>query len=134
MIGVNRKELERELKRSVHSLRYEKGYVCAVDILIRLGYLSKKDYEDWRFGRVKYLEKVCNVNLGTLTFINKTIRKIAGELKLDRSWTGYNQHGKNKQQRLTFSKSGQKNIEETYATHYIDKKRLDEIKINKASV
>ena len=127
---MNRKELERELKKSVHSLRYEKGYVCAVDILIRLGYLSKKDYEDWRLGRVEYLEKVCKANLGTLTFINKTIRKIACELELERSWTGYNQHGKNKQQRLTFSKSGLNNIEESYATHYIDKERLNEIKIS----
>ena len=73
---MNRKELEREVKKLVHSLRYEKGYVCAVDILMRLGYLSKNDYEDWRFGRVEYLERVCNVNLGKLTFINKTIRKI----------------------------------------------------------
>ena len=127
---MKRIELERELKKSIHSLRYEKGYVCAVDILIRLGYLSKKGYEDWRFGRVKYLEKVCNANLGTLTFINKTIRKIANELQLESSWTGYNQHGKNKQQRLTFSKLGQKNIEEAYATHYIDKERLNEIKIS----
>jgi hypothetical protein len=131
---VNRKELEREVKKLVHSLRYEKGYICAVDILLRLGYLSKKSYEDWRFGRVEYLEKVCNANLGTLTFINKTIRTIAGELQLESSWTGYNQYGKNKQQRLIFSKSGRKNIEATYATHYIDKDRLHEIKMNKASV
>ncbi len=131
---MKRNELERELKKSVHSLRYEKGYVCSVDILIRLGYLSKKGYEDWRFGKVEYLEKVCIANLGTLTFINKTIRKIAGELQLESSWTGYNQHGKNKKQRLIFSKSEQKNIEEAYATHYVDKERLNEIKMNKASM
>ena len=57
----------------MHLNRYEKGYVCALDILLQLEYLTKKDYEDWRFGRVDYLEKVCNINLSKMTLINKLI-------------------------------------------------------------
>ncbi len=131
---MNRKELERDLKKSVHSLRFEKGYVCSVDVLIRLGYLSEKSYEDWRYGKVQYLEKACNVNLGTLSFINKAIRRFACELQLESSWTGYNQYGNKDKRRLIFSKSRQENIENTYATHYVDKQRLSEIKGKKASV
>lgn len=131
---MNSIELEKEVKNLVYTLRYEKGLVCAVDILIKLDYLSKKDYENWRFGKVDYLEKVCNVNLSKLTLINKTIRKIATDLKLDKSWTGYNQYGKGVKRRLKFSKSGKINIEEAYATHYIDKNRIKELKLEKASV
>ncbi len=131
---MNSIELEKEVKNLVHTLRYEKGLVCAVDILIKLDYLSKKDYENWRFGKVDYLEKVCNINLSKLTLINKTIRKIATDLKLDKSWTGYNQYGKGVKRRLKFSKSENINIEETYATHYIDKNRIKELKLEKASV
>ena len=125
---MNNIDLEKKVKNLVNSLRYEKGLVCAVDILQRLDYISKKDYEDWRFGRIDYLEKVCNVNLSKLTLINKTMRKTAIDLKLAESWTGYNQYGKGIKRRLRFSKSGNENIEKAYATHYVDKNRINELK------
>jgi len=82
---MNNIDLEKKAKKMVNSLQYEKGLVCAIDILQRLDYLSKKDYVDWRFGRIDYLEKVCNANLSKLTLIIKTIRKTAIDLKLDES-------------------------------------------------
>ena len=130
---MNNTDLDKEVKRLVHQNRYEKGFVCAVDILLQLDYLTKKDYEDWRFGRVDYLEKVCNVNLSKLTLINKLIRKYSTELDLKSSWTGYNQYGKGIKCQLRFSKSGDKTIEDRYATHYIDKNRMIELKDMKAS-
>ena len=63
---MNNAALEKEVKRLVHSNRDEKGYVCSIDVLIQLGYLSQGNYEDWRLGRVEYLEKVCKTNLGKL--------------------------------------------------------------------
>ncbi len=125
---MNNTDLDKEIKRLVHLNRDEKGFVCAVDILIQLGYLAKKDYDDWRFGRVNYLEKVCNINLSKLTLINKLIRKYATELGLKGSWTAYNKYGKGVKHRLRFSKSGDKTIEDRYATHYIDAKRINELK------
>ena len=82
---MNNVDLEKEVKRLVNSNRYGKGYVCAVDVLLQLGYHTKDDYEDWRFGRIDYLEKVCKVNLGKLTFINKLIGKYSSELDLKSS-------------------------------------------------
>jgi len=119
---LNNNDIDKEVKRLVHKNRHEKGFVCAVDVLMQLDYLTKKDYEDWRFGRVEYLEKVCNVNLSKLTLINKLIRKYFTELDLKSSWTAYNQFGKGEKRRLSFSKSRNKSIEDRYATHYIDKK------------
>ena len=60
---MNNIDLEKKVKSLVNSLRYEKGLVCTVDILLGLDYISKKDFEDWRFGRIDYLEKACNINL-----------------------------------------------------------------------
>jgi hypothetical protein len=131
---MNNVDLEKEVKRLVHSNRYEKGYVCAVDVLLQMGYLSKDGYENWRFGRIDYLEKVCKTNLGKLTLINKLIRKYSSELGLKSSWTAYNQFGKGIKRRLRFSKSGDKSIEDRYATHYIDTKRIDELKEQKAGI
>ena len=131
---MNTVELEKKVKQLVHSLAYEKGFVCSVDVLLRLDYLSLTDYESWRFGKVEYLEKVCKANLGKLSLINKAIRTNAHELKLERSWTGYHRFGKGENQKLIFSKSKDSKIEEAYATHYLDKKRIVELKGNKASV
>ena len=60
---MNNKDIDKEIKRLVHQNRYEKGFVCTVDVLMQLDYLTKKDYEYWRFGRVDYHEKVCKVIL-----------------------------------------------------------------------
>lgn len=130
---MNNKDLDKDVKQLVHQNRYEKGYVCTVDILMQLNYLSKKDYEDWQFGRIDYLEKVCQVNLSKLTLINKLIRKYSTELSLKSSWTGYNQYRKGVKRRLRFSKSGNRTIEERYATHFVDKNRMIELKEEKAS-
>ncbi|MGM0600168.1 MAG: hypothetical protein ACQETH_10180 [Candidatus Rifleibacteriota bacterium] len=125
---MNNADLEKKVKTLVNVNRYKKGYVCAVDILMQLGYLAKNDYKAWRSGRIPYLEKVCKVNLSKLTLINKFISKFSLELGLKSSWTGYNQFGKGVKRRLKFSKSGKKTIEERYATHFIDKKRMIELK------
>jgi len=131
---MNNADLDKEVKRLVHLNRYEKEYVCPVDILIQLNYLSKNDYENWRFGRIDYLEKVCKINLSKLTLINKLIRKHSTDLGLKESRSAYNKYGKGVKQRLRFSKSGKQAIEEAYSTHYIDKDRISGLKENKASM
>ena len=81
---------------------------------------------------IDYLEKVCKVSLGKLSFINQTIRKNSKELALESSWTGYHKFGKGVSKNLTFSKSRDSNIEDAYATHYVDKKRMLDLKKIKA--
>jgi hypothetical protein len=125
---MNNKELEKKTTAIINSLIYEKGYICSVDVLLRLEYLTQKDYEDWWFGQVPYLEKVCKVNLKKLSLTNKIIRKFAEQRQLKNSWTGYNQWGTKNKRILVFSKSGDPNIEKLYATHFIDNKRISELK------
>ena len=129
---MNNLELDKKVKQLVHSNRFEKGVVCSVDILLQMDFLSKKEYDDWRFGKIEYLEKACKINLSKLTLINKSIKKHSLDIGLESSWTGYNQFGKGIKRRLRFSKSGNKNIEDGYATHYLDKKRINELKTGKA--
>ena len=110
---MNTIALEKKVKQIVYALVYEKGYVCSIDILFKLEYLTRQDYESWRFGKVDYLEKVCKTNLNKLSFINQTIRKTSDELKLERSWIGYHKYGKGPSRKLIFSKSKDNKIEDT---------------------
>jgi hypothetical protein len=125
---MNTTELEKKIKQLVHSLAYEKGYVCPLDVLLRLQYLTPKDVDAWRFGRVPYLEKVCTTNLSKLTFINKTVYQHAVALQLTKSVTACQQYGKGPKRKLRFSKSGNPVIETAYASRNINRQRIAELK------
>ena len=45
-------------------LRKEDFVIKPVEVFQAMGLLSKKHLEDWRFGRIPYLEKVIQCNLG----------------------------------------------------------------------
>ena len=114
----------------------KRGYAAPVDVLMDIGVLPKQKYEDWRNGRVDYLERVCTVNLHKLSFIMSQIRAYAREQGLKPSFCYYKQWGVKKKNGkghkpvvpLRFSKSGNAEIEKNYATHYVDSRRIAEIK------
>ena len=74
-MAAKRQDLERALSPVTSELLREKGYICFVDVLMKLGYLSPSDYENWRFKRVPYLERVITLNLSTIHFLMKTVRR-----------------------------------------------------------
>lgn len=124
---MNNSELEKKINSIVHELVDKKGFISSTDVLIKLGYLSQADYENWRKGKIEYLEKTCKVNLGKLTTINRILRQVSRKMKLEPSWTAYNKFGKGPKIRLRFSKSGGINIEKAYSTHYINKYRINQL-------
>jgi len=128
---MNRNEIQNKVKQICNELIYKQGYISSIDVLNELFYLTDDNIKDWRFGKIPYLEKVCNANLASLSFVNKTIRQIANDLKLKNSLTVYMKHGKGEKTRLQFSKTGDDNIEKLYATHYLDTNRIDELKKDK---
>lgn len=130
---MNNADINIKVKELVKAHINAKGFVCMIDLLLGLDYLSKKDLEAWRFGKIEYLEKVCMVNLSKITRIYKMLKSSATELKLSPSFTGYSKFGKGIPQKLRFSKSGDKQIEDNYSTHYIDKEYFKE-KTNKVCV
>ena len=77
---------KQNIKGQIHNAMYQnirkKGYVAPVDVLTDIGVLSEKDYEDWCFGRVVFLEKVCKANLRALSEIMKEMRAYAAENNL----------------------------------------------------
>ncbi|MCK4258839.1 MAG: hypothetical protein KAX49_07665 [Halanaerobiales bacterium] len=132
---MNREQLKKKVRETAGALVSENGYVSAVDLLIKMNRLSQKNYEDWRHGRIPYLERVCEGNLSKLTVIMKELKKFAKDSKLNPSLKVYKKWGKGKKINLRFSKSGNQKIEESYSTNYYlpsKKKRLqksDETKI-----
>ena len=119
---MNNKQLEKNIRKYIEELLSAKNYISQVDVIIKLGYLSKTDYENWRKGKVEFLEKICQVNLTKLTTISKMIKGISTEMNLKESWTAYMKYGKGEKKVLRFSKSNDEQIEKRYATHYVKRK------------
>ena len=129
-----------ELTGKIHSAIYhqcqKRGYAAPVEVLMEIGVLPKQKYEDWRHGRVDYLERVCTANLRKLSFIMKQVRAYAQKNGLKPALTVYKQWAVKKKTgqghtpviRLRFSKSGDAETPKAYATHYIDGNRIAELK------
>lgn len=133
---MNDTELTGKVHSAVHHQCQARGYAAPVDVLMDIGVLPKQKYEDWRNGHIDYLERVCTVNLRKLSFVMHQIRAYATKSKLKPShcvykqWAGKKKNGQGHKPviLLRFSKSGDPEIEKWYATHFVDTKRIDELK------
>ena len=125
---MNNLHLKDKIERIGKEIIEEKGYFSLIDILLKLNYLSKNDYGNWRFGKVQYLEKVCGVNWKKFSTINQTINEISENWNLKKSVTSYHKYGKGGNTKLRFSKSGNKRIEEIYATHHLDIEKMSPLR------
>ena len=116
---MNEKELIGKVHSSVYHQCQRRGYAAPVDVLMDIGVLPKQKYEDWRFGKVDYLERVCTVNLRKLSFIMHQMRVYAQKTGLKPSFCYYKRWGVKKKTGqghkpvipLRFSKSGNPEVE-----------------------
>lgn len=92
-----------------------KGYVSAIDLMLGLNWLTPDKLNDWKKGKIPYLERVITANLTKISRTMKEFKAWALHSKLKPSQTVY----KHKSCRLRFSKSGHPNIELAYSTHYV---------------
>ena len=74
---MNNQELTKKVYAAVANLISQRGYTAPVDVLMEIGILTKQKYEEWRNGRVDYLERVCTSNLSKLSLAMHEIRSCA---------------------------------------------------------
>jgi hypothetical protein len=119
---MNRQELHKKVRHTMLQLIHEKGYASPLDLFVKLEMISPELVEEWRFGRVPYLERILHGNLAQFSFILAKFRKTAREMGLKESYTAYMKWGKGTKQLLRFSKSGDIKVERHYSTHFVAKK------------
>jgi hypothetical protein len=104
---------------AVHELLKQDSVLKPVDVFVQLGNLTRKDYENWRFGRVPYLERVINCNLSIANRKLRILHLHALDRGLKPSETVYKKWGKGRKTLLRFSKSGSRSLESAYSRHYV---------------
>ena len=105
--------------RAVEQLLAKSKVVAPVDVLVQMDLLDPRHIEDWRRGRVPYLEKVIDCNLTRLSRLLRILRFHAHDLKLKPSVTAYMRWGKGPKRRVRFTKTGDPKLEEAYARHFV---------------
>ncbi len=109
--------------KAVDGLLREKGFVAPVELFIRMDLLSPESVENWRRGRIAHLERAIRCNLAKASRILRILRMHAQDLELKPSHTEYKRWTKGSRPLLRFSKTGDHNIEDAYARHFVSPRR-----------
>jgi hypothetical protein len=104
---------------AVESALQSARFVTPIDVFMSMGLLEKRAVEDWRAGRIPYLEKAIKCNLAKAGRILRILRFCAHDLNLKPSLTVYRGTARTRRIRLRFSKSGESKIEEAYSRHFV---------------
>ena len=90
---MNNRDLTGKVNSAMYRQCRDRGFAAPVDVLMEIGYLSKKDYENWRFGQVDYLERVCKINLRKLSLVMRQMRAYGKKAGLKPSFCYYKRWG-----------------------------------------
>lgn len=110
--------IEQRVAKAAEASLAKTGFVTPIDVLQALGYLTAADVENWRRGRVPYLERVTQAGLGKLSTAMRALQRWARHRGLRPSHTDYRSWTWARTP-LRFSKTGNPHIEQAYATHWI---------------
>lgn len=113
-----RDRLERRVVEAAEAALAEREYVTVIDVLVGLGWLAPRRVEEWRQGRVYYLERVTQANHREVSRAMNIFRRWASSRALNPSEAAYVARTRDRR-RLRFSKSGDAGIERAYRTHWV---------------
>lgn len=114
-----RKDIEKRVIRAAEEGLFRQNYVSTIDIFIGIGFLQPVHVQDWKKGKIPYLEKVIQGNLGKISHVMKCFRQWVIQKSLKPSETAYLARTRGQKRELQFSKSGSPQIETAYRTPYV---------------
>ncbi len=107
------------IERAVAAILANGKVVAPVDVFLKMDVLAPQDLEDWRFGRVPYLERAIRGSLSRLSRLLRILGYHCHDLNLVPSHTAYVKWGKGPRTPLRFTKTGEKRLEQIYARHFV---------------
>jgi hypothetical protein len=117
-VASNRGDIDRRVVRAAEAALAKRKFVTAIDVLVGVGWLEPRRVDEWRQGRVDYLERVTVANLGKISTAMRSFRRWAQARGLRPSETAYVARTRDRRT-LRFSKSGDPGIERAYRTHWV---------------
>src|SRR5215813_273364 len=120
-VNENLKSLESRVITAAKATLAEREVVSAIEVLERIGWLAQPRIQEWRQGRLDYLERGISTNLHRISSAMRMFHKWARQHGLTPIETEYVSRTRDRR-RLRFSKSGDPSIERAYRTHWASPK------------
>ena len=117
-VSSDRASIERKVARAAEAALGKRQFVTAIDVLVGVGWLEPRRVDEWRQGRVDYLERTTIASLGKISTAMQCFRRWAQARGLKPSETAYLARTRDRRP-LRFSKSGDPTIERAYRTHWV---------------
>ena len=117
-MACNRGDIDRKVVQAAEAALAKRKFVTAIDVMVGVGWLEPRRVDEWRQGRVDYLERVTVANLGKISSAMRSFRGWAQARGLRPSETAYVARTRDRRP-LRFSKSGDPEIERAYRTHWV---------------
>lgn len=114
----NMKRLEARTVAAAEAALAARKVVTAIDVLQGIGWLPQARVDEWRQGRLAYLEGGVSTNLHKISAVMRMFRRWAQSRGLAPRETAYVSRTRDRHQ-LRFSKSGELAIERAYRTHWV---------------
>ncbi len=114
----NLKKLEQRVERAAEAALEKQQYVATIDVLVGMGWLAASNVDDWRRGRIDYLERMIQVNLSRLATALQLFHRWAERRGLRPSESAYVARTRDRRP-LRFSAGGAPGIERVYRIHWV---------------
>jgi len=111
-------KLERRVAEAAEAALAERSFVTAVDVLVGIGWLAPVWVDEWRQGRIEYLECAMQVDLAKITSAMTSFGRWARGRELVASETAYVSRTRDRRP-LRFSAGGDPDVERAYRTHWV---------------
>jgi hypothetical protein len=116
---MSKTSIEKRVIEAANSILHEKKFVSVTDIFLHMGWLNSALVQDWRKGKVPYLERVIQTNLNKISRAIRFFQSWAKNNNLKPSETAYLLKTGRTKRDLQFTKYGDENLERAYRTHYL---------------
>ena len=113
-----RPPLEERVVKAAEKAVAESKFVSPIDILVMIGWLPQAHVDQWRQGRIPYLEQALSVNPNKLSTAMRHLRSWAIGRGLQPSETSCVARARDRR-RLQFTASGEEANEAAYRTHWV---------------
>jgi hypothetical protein len=114
------KHLQSRVVSAAEATLAEKNVVSAIDVLMRIGWLSQARLDDWRQGRLTYLEAGLSSNVHKISAAMAMFHGWARGRELTPGETTYVSRTRDRHP-LRFSISGDAGVEHAYCTHWVSR-------------
>ena len=119
MSAKPQRSLEERVAFAAEDALADHQYVSVIDVLTGIGFLSPAHLDDWRKGRLPYLEQAVQAGPEKVSRAIKMFQDWAQERGLKPGETVYLARTRGPSSELHFSQSGDPAIEKVCRTHYV---------------